>query len=471
MSCVGHWRAAPSVEDHGSFRYLHIILMCKYGPSVRHTLTGALLGALALTLTACATPGASDPTSSADASATGADHDHESDHDTDTDESDTDESGAVEAAAATPRLVLTYDGGLLVVDAATLDEVADLPLAGFTRVNAAGDGRHVLVSAAGGWQVLDAGAWTRAHGDHSHHYTAAPRLTDLLVEADEPGHVVVHDDLTTLFDDGTGAATVLPADGWTDAVEVGDLAPTRTWTAPAPHHGVAVASADGILLVTRGTEEARTGAALLDASDAELAVSDDCPGVHGEGAANEDVGEAYLVVGCENGLLAFHGDHVHKITSPDAFGRIGNAFGTGDSAVVLTDYKTDPEGGIGLDAITLTDVAAETMTIVDIGDAQYTWRGLARGEDGEALVLGTDGDLRVLDPATGALVRSIEVIGDWEVPQEWQTAHPALTVLDGMAFVTDPATQSIHAVDYVGGTVWRSAELSHATNELAGVTG
>ena len=64
-----------------------------------------------------------------------------------------------EAAAATPRLTVTYDGGVQVLDATTLEVLADLPLAGFNRLNPAGDGRHVMVSTEGGFRVLDAGTW------------------------------------------------------------------------------------------------------------------------------------------------------------------------------------------------------------------------------------------------------------------------------------------------------------------------
>lgn len=374
-------------------------------------------------------------------------------------------AGASEAAARTPRLALTYEGGLLVLDATTLEVEADLALPGFNRINAAGDGRYVLVSTEGGWAVLDAGTWTQGHGDHDHYYTAGPALHDVLVEAATPGHVVVHDGLTALFDDGTGDVTVVPTKDWTKAVEDGEVTPARTYTTPASHHGVAIADAGGRLLVTEGTEEARTGARLLDGSDAVVAESAACPGVHGETVA----GEAW-VVGCEDGILALHEDHFHKIAAPDAFGRIGNAFGAAESSLVLGDYRTDPEGGIGLAQVSLVDVEAETVRIVDVG-APYTWRGLARGEDGEALVLAADGNLRVLDPATGERVRTIAVTAAWEVPEAWQAAHPALTVLGGMAYVTEPATSTVHVVDYVEGEVWKSVEVPHAPIELVGVTG
>ncbi len=401
---------------------------------------------LALSLAACG--GSSDQAGPANTAAHD-EHDHE---------------GATEAAARSPRVVLTYDGGLLVVDATTLEQVGDLPLEGFSRVAPAGDGRYVMVSTAGGWAPLDTGTWAQAHGDHFHFFTAEPELHDVLVAAETPGHVVVHDDLTALFDDGTGDVTVLPSGSWDEAVEAGEVTPTRSYTTPSAHHGVAVATANGNLLVTEGTEDQRTGARLLDTADTVVAESDRCPGVHGEGTTAE-----YLMVGCEDGLLVFLDDHVHKITSPDAFGRIGNIFPAEGSTIVLGDYKTDPEGGLGLTSIALTDLAAETMTVTDTG-TQYTWRGLARGEEGEVLVLGTDGTLRVLDPATGAATRTIPVIDAWQVPTDWQDAHPALLATGSMAYITDPATNTLHVVDYAGGSVWKSAELSHAPIEMAPAT-
>src|SRR5690625_6837742 len=72
-----------------------------------------------------------------------------------------------EVAAVTPRLVLSHDGGLQVLDATSLEPVAALPAEGFVRLNPAGDGRHALVSEAGGFQPRDTGTWEAAHGAHS----------------------------------------------------------------------------------------------------------------------------------------------------------------------------------------------------------------------------------------------------------------------------------------------------------------
>ncbi|WP_247600977.1 zinc metallochaperone AztD, partial [Cellulomonas hominis] len=369
---------------------------------------------------------------------------------------------ATEVATAKPRLVLTYDGGIQVLDADTLELVADLSLEGFNRVNAAGDNRHVMVSTTGGFRVLDAGTWSEPHGDHSHSYTSDPVLTDVTWSAEKPGHVVPHEGRTALFDDGTGTITVL------DSGEVGDAgAEVREPTTPSAHHGVAVELADGTLVVSEGTEDARTGIRVLDAEGTEVAASAECPGVHGEAVAADEA----VVIGCEDGAVVYAGGSIQKVAAPDAYGRIGNQAGTEASPIVLGDYKSDPDAELERPTrVSLIDTRDASLRLVDL-PSSYTFRSLARGDDGEALVLGTDGSLHVIDPEAGTLVRSIPVIDAWEEPDEWQSPRPAVTVLDGTAYVTDPAADAVHAVDVVTGEVWLSATLEVTPNELTTASG
>lgn len=367
-----------------------------------------------------------------------------------------------EASARSPRLAVTYDGGIQVLDAQTLEVLGDFELDGFNRLNGAGDGRHLLVSTAGGFQVLDGGAWAEAHGDHAHYYTADPELTDVVLDAEKPGHVVVHAGRTALFDDGTGEITVF------DSGDVADEArEARELATPEAHHGVAVELSDGTLVVSEGTEDARTGIRVLDAEGTEIAASDECPGVHGEAVAADEA----VLIGCEDGVLVYKDGQVTKVASPDAYGRIGNQAGSEESTVVLGDYKSDPDAELERPTrVSLTDTATGELTLVDL-PASYTFRSLARGDAGEALVLGTDGQIHVIDPATKQLVRSIPVIDAWEEPEEWQSARPAIFVLDGSAYVTDPANRAIHAVDVETGEVWSTVELDVEPNEVNGVSG
>ena len=107
---------------------------------------------------------------------------------------------------------------------------------------------------------------------------------------------------------------------------------------------------------------------------------------------------------------------------------------------------------------------------MDLGTS-YTFRSLGRGAFGEALVLGTDGALHVLDATSGATLRTVPVLDPWTEPTEWQTARPALFVQGFTAYVTDPATNRILAVDYEKGQVTTTAELPHTPDEITGVRG
>jgi hypothetical protein len=364
-------------------------------------------------------------------------------------------------AAAQARIAYTYDGGIVVLDATSLETLADLPLAGFNRLNPAGDGRHLMVSTSGGFRLLDLGAYGVPHGGHSHYYVTTPALTDHVFAAQTPGHVVVHDDQTVLFDDGAGKVTVIEAD------EIGDPdAPRREYTADAPHHGVAVQLGDGVLLVTEGTAQSRSTVRAVDGAGRVLSQSDQCPGVHGEAVA---AGEA-AVFGCQDGVLVYRGGVFSKIASPTSPGQISAQAGSEASAVVLGNYTSDPDQPAN--QISLTDTASGQLFTVSLPEGvSYGSHSLARDDDGAALVLGTDGGLHVIDPVSHALIASYPVLSAWVSPEQWQDPSPSLTMLDGMAYITDPAARKLYVVYPKSGEIWKTVDLAHVPNEITGVSG
>lgn len=368
-----------------------------------------------------------------------------------------------ESAGPQPRLVATYDGGLLTLDADTLEVVGTVDLPGFLRVNPAGDGRTVFVSTAEGFRVLDAGTWSEPHGDHSHSYIRPPRLTDTVYEGAEPGHVVSHEGSTVLFSDGDGRIQTLATADLRD----GEYPDAETREADTPHHGVAVALQGGRMVVTTGDEESRDGAKVIDTEGNEVAATSECPGVHGEAAA----AGGRIALGCEDGIVVWDGTGFTKIDSPDPYGRIGNQSGSDASEVVLGDYKVDKDAELERpERISLTDTESGTMRLVDLGTS-YSFRSLGRGPDGEALVLGTDGKLHVLDPETGEETSAISVLDEWREPSEWQDPRPTLFVLGDSVYVSDPEHKSLHRVDLAAGEVTDTVEVPEALNEITGVSG
>lgn len=364
-----------------------------------------------------------------------------------------------EVDAQTPRVTVTYDGGILVLDGTTLEQAADLPIDGFTRVNSAGDGRHVLVTVPTGFQVLDAGTWSSDGAS----YVAEPELTDLVFEADAAGHVVNHGGKTVLYADGTSDTTIFETDDL--LTSDGELPETEVVPAPEAHHGVSIELEDGTLLTTVGNEETRSGIRVLDADRNEIALSDECPSVHGEGTAANEV----VVFGCSDGALAYDDGMITKIPAPDEYGRMGNAYVSDTSAIAVGDYNSNPDSeGYLLTELALIDTESKTMKVVDLPEGiSYTWRDVARGPGDDIYLLGSDGNLHVLDENTGEITESFPVIDPWESPVEWQDPHPAIVVNGSIAYVTEPASDSIHAIDLETGEIVASADLAGTPNEIA----
>jgi outer membrane protein assembly factor BamB len=342
-------------------------------------------------------------------------------------------------------IVATYDGGIYVLDGETLKVAKDVPLKGYNRVNPAGDDRHIMVSTSKGFRVLDA---------------AQQKMTDTVFKGAEPGHVVLHAGKTVLFTDGTGEAITF------DPAGLGKGKPkTETYTSPSPHHGVAVELGNGELVTTLGTAKKRQGIVVLDEKRKEIARNEKCPEVHGEATAKDEA----VVIGCEDGVLIYKDQKITKVDSPTEYGRIGNQRGSEKSPVVLGDYKQDPEAELERpEKVSLINTETGKMQLVDLGTS-YSFKSLARGPGGEALVLGTDGRIHVIDPESGKLTRTLPVTDTWREPLDWQQSRPELFVRGGTAFVTDPEQKKIHAVDLESGKKKATGTFEKKPNEISGV--
>lgn len=399
-------------------------------PLRRTLISAAALGAV-ITLASCASGGSTPPASAPEGSASDA------------------QAGA--------RVAVAYEGGILVLDGETLETVADFDSEPFTRLNAAGDDRHVMVTMSEGFQVLDTGAGSADE----------PELTDTIFEADTPGHVVRHADKTVLYADGTSDTTIFDS---ADLAKADGLPEVETIAGVEAHHGVSVVLEDGTFLTTVGNADGRNGIVAKDAEGTEIASSDQCPGVHGEGTAKDEA----VVFGCENGALIYHDGEITKLEAPDQpYGRMGNAYVSESSPIVVGDYKNDVDAeGYLLSAVTLIDTDAGTLEVVDLpAGVEYTFRDIVRGPEDLAYILSSDGAIHVLDPESGEITDSFPVVEAWEGPAEWQDAHPAIVVAGNVAYVTEPAANSVHAVDLTTGKVLASTELEVTPNEIAPAAG
>ena len=372
---------------------------------------------------------------------------------------------AREVARLAPRALVAHAEGLVLIDTetgATLDEVAD---DAFVRLSDVGDGRHVAIADASGFRLYDTGIWAEGHDDHTHRYTTEPGLTEVRHEAAQAGHVVTNAGHTTFFADGTGEISTV-ATG-----EVADLdAEIASARTDAPHHGVALRLGDGTLLTTQGTAEERRTVQVLD-GDEVVAQTDACPGVHGEATAAPTPAGDVVVLGCENGPVVLRDGDFHQVQVDEAYARTGNLAGHPSSPIVLSDWKTEPDATLERpEEIALIDTRADTLRTVDLG-SPYWFRSLARGPEGEAVVLTYDGSLRVIDEESGREQSRIEVIEPWREKDDWQEPGPVLRVVDDLAYVSDAATEELVVVDLSSGSIVNRIDLPGAAVEVAVTTG
>ncbi|GAA1822889.1 hypothetical protein [Nesterenkonia flava] len=405
--------------------------------------------------------GTPDPSASEEAGAdtAGSDGDTESETEGEAGAVDPADREAREVGGPETRLAVTYDGGVAVIDGATLETIDQFEAEGFVRVNPAGDGRHVFLSEGSSFRLLDLGTWGEPHGDHNHYYVTEPYFSEVTVDGDAPGHVVSHDGIGTLFFDGTGeihsfdlAELSVESDLETEVAETEDA-----------HHGVAVVLEDGSRFETLAD---RSGARFLDADGEEIARSEECPGVHGEATGPDHI----IAVGCEDGALIWDGEAFTKIDAGEDFARSGNLFAHPDSPIFLADYRTDESGEEPMTSVALINTETQSITTTDI-DAPYNFRSLARGPEGEALVLAEDGQLHVIDPETGEHIEHVQVLDEWTEPEEWQEPRPAIRLVDDIAYITDPENQQIHMVDLTSFEVINSGDLDFIPNEIAAADG
>lgn len=371
-------------------------------------------------------------------------------------------SGEREVSRVTPRVLVADTTGLTLLDAdsgAVLHR--DARKDSFLRLNPAGDGRRVLVTDGDRFTVYDTGIEVQPHGDHAHAYTYAPGLTQVSYPSKKAGHVVAHAGRTVLFGDGDGSILSVATE------DLGNgSAPTQRSKTKAAHHGVAVALADGSLLHTEGTEDARSTVTVTKDGKT-LGTTDDCPGVHGEATAQADRSGDVVVLGCENGPVVWRGGSFHKVPVKDAYARSGNLAGSDDSPVVLGDYKVDKDAETEHPTrVSLIDTRNDSVRLVELGST-YWFRSLARGPEGEALVLTADGKLVVIDPDKGTISKRIPVISAWKEPAEWQDAGPSIKVVGERAYVTDPAKKQLVVVDLASGAVLKRHTLPTAPVEIA----
>ena len=193
----------------------------------------------------------------------------------------------------------------------------DVPLDGFLRLNPDGDARHVIVSTDDSFRVLDTGVTIEEHGDHAQLLRRVTGADGDRVRGGAPGprHDARRHDRALRRRHRARRASSIRRRSRTAEPEVsGTRAPS------APRRRVALEGRRAAHDARHEREPLRRRRARRRPRRART--PEDCPGVHGETVAADEV----VVLGCENGAVLYRdGAFDEDLAAPRRHtARIGN---------------------------------------------------------------------------------------------------------------------------------------------------
>lgn len=352
---------------------------------------------------------------------------------------------------AEPRIAVAHPDRVEVMDAEDLSPIASFDVASNPYLAPGPDNRHVFTLEHQQKQVriIDPGTWTDSHGDHGHSYVTDPSRLDFTLKG-TAYHAVSGDDRAVIWNDDQGSISVIDAED----LEDGSVTP-KTIELNDVHHGVAVPWSDGGYLASFSKAEEAAGIVKLDAEGKELERYEGCAHLHGE----SHVGDSAYAFGCADGIMVIDGKGAHKIAAPVKGTGASHLVGDGSSPVVAGNVSgDDPDLAT---KIALYDTAKGTAKVVDLG---VEFSRLA-ASDGQAVVIGTDGNLHLVNLAT-AKVRTIKATDAWKKPKEFLDPRPQLALAGDRAWVTDPMTKQILVIDLETGKRVTSTKVEGQPDQI-----
>ena len=378
------------------------------------------------------------------------------------------EAAEHEHEAVTPHRLAVADGEAAVVhllDVASGDVLASYDLTGAARVYTGPDGGllYALQQEANQVNVIDSGLRLVPHDDHEDLDWVEPALLDFTLAGTQPVHFVSHDEQIAIFNDGDGTATVFTE------IMVRENGPVQTIDSGRPHHGVAVALDDVVIISLPDPADTAAvlpvGVSVKTLTGEEVATFADCPGLHGEASIGHDA----VAFGCNDGVLMVErsGDswQSRKIANPSENpnnARVGTlAYNAATDLLV---------GNFSREGLVLIDRAAGIMTPVALPVPGWAF-ALSQHDPHEILALTIDGFLHAIDGESGAVRGSVAVVDAFEVPQqgEHNALRPALLAAGDMAYVSNPATSEVIEVHLAELAVERRLAVAGAPVTLAAV--
>lgn len=329
-----------------------------------------------------------------------------------------------EADRPVTRLILVerQTGARAVLDVADSGETG---LGQLGRVDSvSGDGRYAYLHDDAGVTIVDGGAWTFDHGDHSHFY-------------DGPPAVVGRIDGRVAAVRGHGALAVARrADGSVaaldrDAFARGEVTPS----APTPERALAaVVLGDDLLTVSdRG---------LVSTVAEQATVLGDCPAVTDAVALRRAV-----VLGCRDGALKISRRGGAPVAESIAFGPVRPRDALGPFGYRRSGNSLAAVAG---DEVWLLDGRRWASMRLPGVVAVNTAGGTA------VLAVTKDGVLHALDVAAGVHTGRLELLAA-------PVGTPVIEVGAGRAYVNDATARAVHEIDYANGL---RVERTHRTNVI-----
>jgi len=349
--------------------------------------------------------------------------------------------GATEMQEHQLRLVtLDSAGGLTAFDPATEQSIELASTTDVTHLST--DGRYAYLASAtsGSLRIIDTGAWTVPHGDHSHYYLAEPRDVGVIDDAAESGDARVSSSVeyTAAFFPASGTTVVLDREalGTSTVTELGRIS-------GSPHAGVAIPLGDFILVSTATGTAGVSSVRVTQPDGTETELSAECVDLS-DGAITR-VG---VIFACRDGALLA----TLTETGTVSFDRIPYPAGTapGDIATSFAARPDRPSVAAvaGDRGAWLLNTRALEWSLVPTDEPLL--RATAVGDSGDTIVgVAASGSIVVLDKA-GVVATTDPVLADdlsgGELP-------PGIRVeVDiARAYVNSPSAGVVYEIDYADG--------------------
>lgn len=293
------------------------------------------------------------------------------------------------------------------------------------------DVRYAFVSSGDTVEVFDTGAWTVPHGDHKHYYSTEPKAVGT-IDLPNPGSVAGDGSTVAVFSDSEGYASLFT----TEDLDAGVITETGRITT-SPHNGVVVPFKDYFLASTGSDKEPDSkpdGVEVRDSENQTVLAKESCPGLSSH--AQTRVG---VVFACTDGALLFTEDDDAVLAE-----HIPYPSGGASPAVNLEHRPGSNEisGPAGKDGVWHLDVPERVLNLLETPVPVVT--AAAVGDMQHVLAVGADGSLLSLDPTSGEVLNSTELLKTEPDPDN----PPQLRIDTSRAYVSDPASSTVFEIDY-----------------------